>query len=89
MLKTLLNTKKNWFKVRDVEYSTNLRFFREHQIASVSTLQGKVKYFSLLEAKPFKEMTVTDRDFLGHDTITEMIHKDLLNGKFGYGEYTN
>lgn len=92
MFKTLSNITKNWFKLRGQEYSCNLRFFKEHQIVYVQS--GHIVSFnSALEPYKFKEVNVlrNTNKIEGYelDKLIEQIHKDLLNGKFGDGEFIN
>ena len=91
MLKTKERT-KNWFKLRGKEYSCNDRFFREHQIMVVRS-GGKIKFSSALEPYLFKEVDALSASLLltgyEEDKIIEEIHDNLLNGKYGRGEFTN
>jgi len=92
MLSTIFRNPKNWFKVGEQEYSTNLRFFKENQI-SYSKSGDMISFFSRLEKKLFKEINIQDhRNELADndlDKIIQEIHNDLLMGKFGKGIYIN
>jgi hypothetical protein len=78
---------RNWFELRGVEYSCNLRFFREHQIHI--TRSGKVvRFSSALESYLFKEL-IEGEDFHDYDKVIEEIHRNLLLGQYGQGKYVN
>lgn len=88
MLNTLSKT-KNWYMVRGEDYSSNLRFFREHQIG-MSKSGNVITFYSRLEKYLFKELKVNKgSDVVEYDTITAEIHKNLLNGKYGQGKFIN
>lgn len=83
-------TKKPWYKIsKDVEYSTDFKFFKEHQVVLYN--QGTINNFcSRIETKCFR--TVTSVFSSGEipqpdaDLILMQIHREILSGKHGTGE---
>jgi hypothetical protein len=86
-------TTKNWFMVGSHEYSTNLRYFKEHQLGI--TQDGlHVKFYSMLESdKVFLEIDMGDLPnyFQGADEekFISDIHTKLLRGEYGDGKYVD
>jgi len=85
---------KPWFKLRGVEYSTKFEFFLENQIAIGRSNGNDVTYFSRLEKQNFfseKELGFYGQELKITDKIAKCkeIHKELLSGKFGKGQFIN
>jgi len=86
-------TKKSWFRInKDVEYSTDFKFFSTNQIRIVRN--GKLYSFcSRLESKTFEvkpaflKNGVIDEIDLG--VISRIIHKEIITGKHGKGKLVN
>lgn len=82
--------KKLWYRInKDVEYSTDFKFFRENQIYIVKS--GKRYTFcSRLEAKQFLKINALSRngelDAQSIDAHCKGIHEDILAGKHGKGK---
>lgn len=90
MFKTFTST-KNWYRVGEHEYSTNLRFFKEHQLG-ITQNGFQVKFYSMLEEdKLFLEINMNELPnyFQGadEDKCIKEIHANLLKGKFGKGTF--
>jgi len=87
------SAKKTWFKInKDVEYSTDFKFFSENQIRVVRT--GTKHYFcSRLEPKKFSDKLAFNKEGVLDDcdivSETLKIHKEILAGKHGQGELVN
>lgn len=85
-------TNKNWFKLRGVEYSANIRYFKEHDLM-ISRSGNIVKFCSRKETYLFKEVDAINAslELAGYDEdkITEEIHTNLLQGRYGVGEFIN
>ena len=88
-----LEQPKEWFRInKDVEYSTNFKFFSENQVRIVKS-GNKYKYCSRLESKCFKidSAIFGNNEFSDSHLIKEfkIIHKEILAGKHGKGELVN
>lgn len=92
------DVKKKWFRIDepkskdDVEYSTNFKFFVENQIRVVRS--GKQHSFcSNLEAKIFKVVDAVNREGRLSEAEIEVyikaIHKEILAGKHGAGQFVD
>ena len=94
---------KPWYKISDdVEYSTDFNFFYENQI-SITRSGSKITFHSRLEPKTFRfkidtfglKSSYKDKEgnsTTNHDYFKEQcleIHKDILNGKHGIGEFVD
>jgi len=85
--------KKPWFRInKDVEYSTDFKFFSENQIRVIRT-GTKHSFCSRLEAKKFSEKrafnregTLDDVNIIGE---TKKIHQEILAGQHGTGEFVD
>lgn len=75
---------EQYYKIGDVEYSTNLDFFMNNQITTSIDKNGTFKVFSTIEPKLFleKNHTFTISDF-------KDLHKSLLGGLYGQGILVN
>jgi hypothetical protein len=82
---------KKWYHVnKDVEYSTNLKFFVENQVACVINKEGypEISIFSRLDGKVFLKSkdvlvnVVTCNVELKVPGLMAQVHKELLEGKF-------
>ena len=84
-----MTKKAQWYRInKDVEYSTDFKFFSENQIRIVRT--GKRHNFcSRLEAKKFKDVIAVNAKGTLMDSEIELacrqIHKEILTGKHGAG----
>ena len=77
--------KTNWYKLRGVEYSKDFNFFKENQIVIVSS-KGEDHYNSRLESFVFfVDVTKGDLDLININL--QKIHSNLLEGKYGNGEF--
>lgn len=91
------NITKNWYRINDeVEYSTNYRFFLEHQILvdhPINTVEYIVS--SRLDGKVLEKFNsmAKDGNFEGFelDLKLKAIHRKLLNGEIyeEKGEFVN
>jgi len=84
---------KTWFKInKDIEYSTDFKFFSENQIRVVRT-GTKHSFCSRLESKKFSEKLAFNKEGVLDDcdivSETLKIHKEILAGKHGQGELVN
>lgn len=88
---------KNWYKINDeIEYSTNYRFFLEHQIlVSHPTNSFEVTVISRLDGKVLDKFNTNKHDGkiegFELDLKLKEIHKRLLKGEFykQKGEFVN
>ncbi len=95
--------KKNWFKLNKpnvdsmqheiiVEYSTDFKFFTEHQLRIVKTGM-RYNFCSRLEAKSFKTINGIGRKGLLSDNeimhYAKIVHNEILKGEHGEGELVN
>ena len=88
---------KNWYKINDeVEYSTNYRFFLEHQIfVSHPKHSFEVKVISRLDGKVLEEFNTNKHtgEIEGFELDLKLreIHKKLLKGEIydEKGEFVN
>ena len=88
-MQIMVNKKtRNWFEVRGVEYSTNLRFFMEHQVAVVKTGQ-LISIISRMESYRFFLLSERELSIRGRREMIRQIHVDLLSGKHGEGKFIN
>ncbi len=78
---------KNWYLLREVEYSTDFEFFIQNQITVVFS-RGILNFFSNLECFTFKsfDYDMEDKEVL---EMVKIIHQDLLNHKYGKGEFVD
>lgn len=90
---TATATKKSWFRInKDIEYSTDFKFFSENQIRIVRT-GTKHTFCSRLESKTFatklgfNSKGVLDESDIIHQTM--LIHKEILAGKHGTGTFVD
>jgi hypothetical protein len=75
----MANVIKPFYKVREVEYSTDFKFFKENQVAIVK--RGALySVISRLESYTFVETFKPQND----ETL-RTIHNKLLNGTYGKG----
>lgn len=84
---------KSWYKInKDVEYSTDFKFFSENQIRVIRT-GSRHSFCSRLEPKKFSERIAFNRTGTldDCDIIIEAnkIHKEILAGQHGKGELVN
>lgn len=88
----ILTQNRNWYTIDNVSYSANLRYFKEHQLELIR--EDKILTFkSKIEDKVFLVLNINDlpsrfEDLNEHDMIAE-VHKRLLKGDFGEGDFTN
>jgi len=84
---------KPWFRInKDVEYSTDFKFFSENQIRIVRR-GTRHSFCSRLEAKTFGvklafnyEGTLEGADLI---VISQKIHQEILEGKHGEGKFVD
>ena len=84
---------KSWYKInKDVEYSTDFKFFSENQIR-IRRTGTKHSFYSRLEAKKFSEKNAFNRNGILDDcdiiAETQKVHKEILLGIHGKGEFVN
>ena len=81
---------KPFYKVRGVEYSTDFKFFLEHQIVIVTNVVT-MKFFSRLNGQLFKTLPTINslaiEQKINKKATCKEIHKNLLTGKYGLGEF--
>lgn len=84
---------KQWYKLRNVEYSTNFNFFLANQVLLCnnevsSNFNSRLEAFCFLNNKsPFNfSKTYTEDQIL---EICKSIHKKILAGEFGVGKFVN
>lgn len=83
---------EKWYQIKeDVEYSTDLDFFNQHQIGVVHNGEtNETTFFSRLENKAF----VIKKNIFAPYLLTPVeeikiivqIHADILNGIYGVGK---
>ena len=79
--------KTKWYKLRDVEYSTNFKFFKENQIDIVTS--GEVMYYS---SKLENYIFLIDKRRNDENEIEQRLDKifsDLIYGKHGKGDFVD
>lgn len=87
-----LTRNKNWYRMGTLEYSTNFRFFKEHQIITIT--RGNSLYViskednSELEVIELQPNSNEIYDFDLNKRLMS-IHNNLLNGKYGQGVFIN
>lgn len=83
---------KNWYVLDGVHYSAGLRYFKEHQLEIIED-NGERIFKSKEEDKtflPLKCGTYPKKySSMNLDETIETLHKDLLEGEFGWGDFTN
>lgn len=90
---TTTQTNKTWFRIKkDVEYSTDFKFFVEHQLRIIKI--GKIHSFcSRLEPKEFSEKIAINKngtlDDVDMTLESRKIHQEILAGKHGKGKFVN
>ena len=83
---------KPWFKLRGAEYSTDVNFFLQEQIA-VWRSYPRSRYFSRLNGQYFcgeynpKVWEIEDDDGKNIISKCKEIHSKLLKGEYGQGEF--
>jgi hypothetical protein len=78
--------KSKWYKIGEVEYSTDFGFFLEHQIHIVRHEHG-TSFNSRLESKTFITKGVVSEQ--AETAICHNIFFEVLQGKHGKGEFVN
>ena len=82
----IMATNKNWYKVGDIEYSTNFRFFLEHQVfTDQKPHEFIIKVISRLDGKQLGIIEAYKRDGSIEDINLKFklkeIHQNILNGE--------
>lgn len=72
-----LNT--GWISIREVEYSTSLKFFSENQVLIVKTLNNKITLNSRLEKFCFYS---GDGSGLSDGELIKSVHLSLIKGVY-------
>lgn len=83
------NTTTTWYRLRGVEYSTDLEYFMQHQLLLVTYKDSYSRHYSSrLESFKFAvfEQSATPKEIYNEG---KLIHEGLLAGMYGKGEFTN
>lgn len=85
---------EKWYKIKeDVEYSTDINFFKMHQVGVSHNAENETTFFSRLENKAFvlKKNVFAPYKLTAEqeNEIINQIHTDLLNGIYGTGKLVN
>ena len=87
-----LIAEKNWYVLDGVHYSVGLRYFKENQLEIIED-DGERIFKSKEEDKIFLPLKcgTYPKKYMGMDLdeTIQTLHNDLLDGEFGWGNFTN